>query len=193
MKLRIIKASQFKSNPWTGGTTSELFIYPETAQYKKSDFAFRLSTATIETSPSIFTPLAGINRSLLALKGTMTLSHKRHHTKKQDQFAIDYFDGGWETKSVGTCIAFNLMTRGSTRGDISGFSIEKGEITPYEIPKECTSFFVYSHSGNSVIQHNGTSYRLQTGDLLVLESFSLPRLEVSSIEKIELVFVEITH
>jgi environmental stress-induced protein Ves len=95
MKPRIIKASQFKSNPWSGGITSELFIYPETAQYKKSDFVFRLSTATVEASPTIFTPLASINRSLLALKGTMTLSHKGHHTKKLDQFAIDYFDGAW--------------------------------------------------------------------------------------------------
>jgi len=123
MEIRLIKAASFISNNWGGGSTTELFCFPETESYAQRNFDFRLSTATVEVETSSFTPLKGVDRTLMVLEGTMTLTHENHHSKLLHKFEIDRFDGGWKTTSQGKCSDFNLMTRGGLKGDVQGVAI----------------------------------------------------------------------
>ena len=66
---------------WSGGTTTELFIYPEGATYEDRNFKFRLSIATVESETSEFTPLAGVKRTLMLLHGELTLKHEGQYEK----------------------------------------------------------------------------------------------------------------
>jgi len=99
-----------RTTAWACGTTSELYIYPESSFYAEGNFSFRVSTATVDADESIFTKLPGIKRHLMLLEGELTLSHTDHHSIKLSPLEKDFFMGDWDTKSEGKCIDFNLMT-----------------------------------------------------------------------------------
>ena len=46
MDIKIISKSDFIVNNWSGGKTTELFIYPKGASLSKRDFICRISSAT---------------------------------------------------------------------------------------------------------------------------------------------------
>ena len=47
---------------WSGGTTAQLMIFPESSEYKDRDFDFRISVATIDDETSVFTSLPDYHR-----------------------------------------------------------------------------------------------------------------------------------
>ena len=57
MKIRSVNKDDFKTTRWSGGTTTEFFIYPTGADYQKRKFAARISSAVIEDEYSKFTEL----------------------------------------------------------------------------------------------------------------------------------------
>ena len=65
--------SEHKTSSWSGGKTTELFIYPQNAIYSERDFDFRISTATVEVEESEFTLLPSYHRILFVLEGEVTL------------------------------------------------------------------------------------------------------------------------
>jgi len=99
-----------RTTTWAGGTTSELYIYPENSFYAERNFSFRISTATIEHQESTFSTMPSIKRHLMLLGGELTLTHKDHHRIKLSPLEQDFFLGDWETTSEGICTDFNLMT-----------------------------------------------------------------------------------
>ncbi len=127
MIFKIIKASEFNTVNWSGGTSTQLFIYPQNSDYKLRNFDFRLSTAKVEADESDFTSLPGISRKLMILEGEIEITHENHYSKKLAKFDIDTFEGDWATSSVGKCVDFNLMTRGTGKGKLSAISIKKDQ------------------------------------------------------------------
>ncbi len=123
----IIKANQHKTTTWSGGTTTQLFIFPEGSDYQKRDFLFRISTATVETEESTFTSLPGFKRKLMILEGELLIKHKGHYEKKLKQFEQDEFRGGWETSAVGKVTDFNLMMSRGVEGSLKFISLKEGE------------------------------------------------------------------
>lgn len=124
MKNKIIKKDHFKTSLWSGGTTTELYIYPENAIYNNKDFLFRLSSATVELEQSIFTPLEGIKRFITPIDGSLKLFHK-DKTIDLDPSACYAFDGGIEKTSEGKVTDFNLMLSKDTSGTLESFFLEK--------------------------------------------------------------------
>jgi len=110
MGYSIITSHYLQPVSWSGGTTTELFIFPLTSDYHKRNFQFRLSTATVEKDKSDFTRLIGISRKLMVLDGKITLNHKDHYSRQINKFDVDEFEGDWKTSSIGKCTDFNLMT-----------------------------------------------------------------------------------
>jgi len=102
--------SSARTTTWAGGTTSELYIYPENSFYAERNFSFRISTAIVEQDESFFTKLPGFKRHLMLLEGDLTLEHEGHHTIKLNHLEQDFFAGEWQTRSEGKCTDLNLMT-----------------------------------------------------------------------------------
>lgn len=97
---------------WGGGTTTELFIFPETAAYALRNFEFRISTATIETEVSQFTPLPGYLRKLMVLEGELRMCHEYPDGIREvrlNPFEQDAFSGNWKTTGFGKVRDFNVM------------------------------------------------------------------------------------
>ena len=74
MKLNLTKKKELQTSAWRGGTTTQLAIFPKEAVYKKLDFFFRISTATINVEESTFTNLPNVNRVIMILKGELNYS-----------------------------------------------------------------------------------------------------------------------
>ncbi len=192
MEYTIITSEYFKPVCWSGGTTTELYIFPQTAAYQQRNFQFRLSTATVETERSEFTLIYGTSRKLMVLNGKITLNHKDHYTRQLNKFDIDEFEGDWETSSVGKGTDFNLMTTGKTNGELSAVVIEKEKKVNCNIKENRDRFFIYVYSGKVKMDIDNKITTIKKGDLLILSKLTKSNFEIKGIEKSELVFAEIT-
>lgn len=192
MQYTIITSQNFKPVSWPGGITTELFIYPLTADYHQRNFQFRISKASVETDRSDFTTLPGIARKLMVLSGKITLNHEGHYSRQLNKFEADEFEGDWKTSSVGKCTDFNLMTIGKTTGELSAIVIEKEQLVNYSIKENCDWLFIFNHSGIVSIDLDSQKKTINKGDLLIINNITTRNFEIIGIKKSELVFAEIT-
>ncbi|HNR03775.1 MAG TPA: HutD family protein [Bacillota bacterium] len=108
--IRIIRKSEGKVSTWSGGTTTQLYIYPENAVYADRNFRWRLSSAKVAADESTFTPLPGISRILMIIEGEVEIEHQGHHRTVLKAFEKDSFSGDWTTICKGKAADYNLMT-----------------------------------------------------------------------------------
>lgn len=94
---------------WSGGKTTELFIYPENSLFSERNFDFRISSATINVENSDFTSLPNYNRLLAILEGKLEIIHEGKYSKLLKQFDTDQFHGSWNTSSIGKVRDFNVI------------------------------------------------------------------------------------
>jgi environmental stress-induced protein Ves len=159
MEIRKFIKENLTSTNWSGGTTTQLYIYPENADFTSRQFDFRISTATIDVESSDFTPLKGFERKLLVLSGNLELEHAEHHSKKMVPFEQDYFLGEWQTKSRGKAVDFNVIYRAGMETHLFAKTLVSGESISFNTDK---GLFIYVFSGLVRIG-NQTA---QTGDLV---------------------------
>ncbi|MDK9710539.1 HutD family protein [Acidaminobacter sp.] len=125
----LIKKQQMTASRWSGGTTTQIDIFPEGSTYGSRDFLFRVSSATIEESPSQFTALPDYQRWITMLSGPVVLEHGQETGPEElerlelQPLEIHSFDGGMPTKSVGEARDFNLMLRKGLVGNMLALSI----------------------------------------------------------------------
>lgn len=113
MKITHLTANHFHTSQWSGGTTTELFLYPEGGSYAARDFLFRISSATVELRESDFTALPGVERYITPLAGSFTLTHPGLPPVELTPLTAPYrFSGGIATHCVGRATDFNLMLKG---------------------------------------------------------------------------------
>lgn len=158
MERHHLKTRDYTTSQWSGGTTTQIYIYPPEAEYKKGDYLARISSATVELDESDFTPLAGVTRYITPIKGQFTLTHPGKAPIVMASYDSPYrFSGDEATHCVGRASDFNLMLKG-----ISGeMSIETGEI---HLKKGLNC--LYSAVGQA-IKVNGEKLYLDKGDSLV--------------------------
>lgn len=125
--IKIIRKGENKISTWSGGTTTQLYIYPESAIYAEHNFRWRLSSAKVVADESVFTPLPRISRILMIIEGEVFIEHQGHHSTTLKAFEKDSFSGDWTTRCVGKATDFNLMTDKECSGSMDSFSIDAGE------------------------------------------------------------------
>ncbi len=189
MDYQIIKSGQYKISTWAGGTTTELFIYPKTSNYKFLDFDFRLSSATVELKISSFTPLPSVSRKLMILDGEIEITHEKHYSKKLKKFDTDEFEGDWKTSSVGKCVDFNLMTRGNVKSEVSSILLQKGKSEKVSVSGTFT--FLYLYRGQIKIRLNNERFVIEEGDLFIVNSEKKSCIQVDAVIDADLVISKI--
>lgn len=60
---------------WSGGTTTQIALFPPESSYAGRDFLWRVSSAVVEDGESAFTPLPDYDRHLMLLEGSLLLRH----------------------------------------------------------------------------------------------------------------------
>ncbi|RXQ93001.1 hypothetical protein EO244_11050 [Ancylomarina salipaludis] len=192
MAFSIIPAKDFKTINWSGGTSTQLYIYPETAKYELRDFDFRLSTAKVEVEQSDFTSLPGVSRKIMVLDGQIEISHKNLYNKILHELDVDAFEGDWQTSSIGLCTDFNLMTKGKTKGELSSLSILQGQTTDYPIPSMHTMIFIYLYTGEIGLDIEQNDLILNQGELLILDNLNTNNLNLTAYKDSQLIISEVS-
>ncbi|CAB1242445.1 conserved protein of unknown function [Ruminococcaceae bacterium BL-4] len=179
--IRHIFPSDFVVSSWSGGTTSQIAIAPQNAQYAERDFLWRLSTATVNVQESDFTMLPDYFRYISLLKGKIRLSHNDGKVLSLSPYEIHAFDGGSATHSEGTCVDFNLMLRkGVCKGNL--FCLHLAENTEMTIPAapftndHHYTTVVYAAKGSGTLSARTASQAFSCKEAVMISEFSAPLL-----------------
>lgn len=78
--MRYVPNAEQKVSEWSGGTTTELYLYPPDGSYRERRFKVRLSTAVCRDETSVFTKLSDTKRILMVLDGAVELCHESGKT-----------------------------------------------------------------------------------------------------------------
>ena len=125
--IQVVRKMDYNTRLWSGGTTTELLIYPSKAIYGKDKFKWRLSSAKIDVEESTFTVLPNISRIIMTLSGELSLSHENGGSVFLTPFDQYSFKGDWITKSKGRVVDFNLMMDENCTGKMEVISIQANE------------------------------------------------------------------
>lgn len=169
MKVKHLSYQDYKVSHWSGGKTTELFIYPLTADYQKRDFLFRISSATVEEERSDFTYLQQIDRVLILLKGEMKLVHEGHYTKALAPYDQDSFEGDWHTISYGKATDFNLMIKRTLRKQVDVITVPVAMKETIDNKKTNWLRGIYCAEGQiEIMIDEAENYTLREGELLLV-------------------------
>ncbi|MGF7060340.1 HutD/Ves family protein [Brassicibacter mesophilus] len=171
-KISIIKKEEHKTSKWSGGTTAQLLIYPEEAEYGERNFKWRLSSAKVDDEESTFTYLPGISRIIMIIEEKLRLEHEGHHTIELSAFEQDSFKGEWTTKSYGKVTDFNLMMSSGCCGNLQSIILKEKVSKKIIFTNKVTGNYstitdvFYIVKGNlEVVTELNKMYRLQQGDI----------------------------
>lgn len=160
MRILHLTKKDYKTSAWSGGTTTELFIWPAGADYSKRAFSLRISSATVDLPESDFTPLSGVERWITPISGGFTLTHPGKSPVIMPPLAAPYrFSGEEATHCVGMATDFNLMLKGVS-GEMSVLT-ESAPVLP--------GFNCFYALDDSIFHLEGP-HRMAAGDLLVVFS-----------------------
>ncbi|MBU1009653.1 MAG: HutD family protein [Bacteroidetes bacterium] len=191
VEVTVKRAAEQQTTSWSGGTTTQLFIHPATADYLKRDFQFRLSSAVVKAEQAEFTRLPGVSRKLIVLNGAIRIRHQGHHEKTLKRFDVDVFEGDWTTTSVGQCTDFNVMTTGTCLSSLNSLEIPEPGVVELSVAAGADSLFVYLVSGELQAVDLPDGPVLFPGDLLQLKTTGGGLLRLMTLKFAEAVIVTI--
>lgn len=163
MRVALKRRQEQAVAAWAGGATTELCICPETATCTGRDFAFRLSSASVELAESTFSDFSGYVRHIMPLEGHMELWHDGTFAVNLQPYEAHTFDGSAQTRSLGTCVDFNLIHKPELRGALQ--VVRTGGA--FALGVEVTG--IYARCNGLVVEGTGFSYTLEAGDFLLLD------------------------
>ena len=139
--MEIIKS--YKTTNWSGGKTTEMFIYPTNSSYVDRNFDFRISSATVEVEESDFTDLTGFHRLLTIIDGRLELTVNDKSTFVLEQDTPFWFSGSDQVCSRGIVRDFNVIYSGNyevqwrliTEGEVRKISLKQGDFLFYFLVK----------------------------------------------------------
>lgn len=169
MDWKLLTRADYVTAGWSGGTTTQLAIAPEGADYAGRDFLWRLSSATVELDRSTFTPLPDYNRFLSVLEGEIRLGVDGGAPAPLRPGQVAAFDGGVPVESWGRCVDFNLMVR-KDRGQGSLLALRKDAPFETDWRPGPGDLAVYCASGS--VRLPGFGLEARAGQLLLCRSAS---------------------
>lgn len=180
--MKIVKISKKDIVPavWDGGKTFEYYIFPKEASYVNKDFLFRISAASIEKTPSVFTQFKNYQRFLIMLDSNLQLNINEKNASF-DKHEVFEFNSDNHIVSSSSGNDFNLMV---AEDKAKAFV----EITSQNIKSKyrCIAFFALE---KSFLKIGTTIYELSENDLLLIENNELKEIEIET--QFKAVFIQI--
>lgn len=171
---RLIPPAAQRTSAWSGGTTTELAIFPPTGRYAERDFHWRLSTAVVTITESTFTSLPAYHRLLMVLTGEMRLEHTGQHSATLHPFEQDSFSGAWQTRCTGTGRDFNLMLAAGWQGELGPIRLHPGNATAAAALRRGATEAFYCVNGQARLRlTGGDQIVMSAGDFVLLEPESV--------------------
>lgn len=166
-KMSVKKAEEFSTSNWSGGTTTQLYIYPEDGNYAERNFQARISSATVDVVKSEFTSLPNVKRYLMIFEGHLDLIHGVNTRVELEPYQVDEFDGGIPTVSYGKVVDFNLMLKDGADGVMETAQLKTAQQAVIEREKDYNLLCIYVKEGSMKIANQEVS----AGELAVIEDW----------------------
>lgn len=125
---RIIHFNDLTPSYWSGGSTTEIFIYPEGSDFKEGNYEIRFSVATVEVATSTFTLLPNTQRTLTLLEGELELDINGKKTSLKPFQSADFL-GDDQVTSTGIAKDFNVIAQSGKPYYVRKVGYIKGEVT----------------------------------------------------------------
>jgi environmental stress-induced protein Ves len=176
MKIEVISKEENIISNWSGGSTSQLYIFPKDSTLQERNFDFRISSAIVEVEESEFTSFAGYDRILMVLNGELEIVHENQYSKTLKQFEIDSFSGDWKTSSKGKIVDFNLILKRGIKGSLKYIDLRRDRLHCRDrsgpVPKMQSVRIIgyYVISGKMEIIVNQDHYLVSEGELIMIEN-----------------------
>ncbi|MDZ4668588.1 MAG: HutD family protein [bacterium] len=180
MKLIILHETDYASTKWAGGTTKQLLLLPPKATYAKRNFDLRISIASIQIPASDFTPLPGINRNFVLLKGALLLNINKKGKQLLLPGDVIDFKGNNAISCKGTGSDYNVMTQGNHLVQTQYLSLENKEAAEVEFYPQEQLVFLYLSSGSIELIGFGLNQKLVAGMCCYVD-----QLDTSSLLKLK--------
>ncbi len=174
-EIKIVRKEKQHTKRWSGGTTTEIAIFPESALYEKRNFKWRISSARVEEEETNFTFLPGIWRKIMVIQGSLKLVHEGHHELELLPFEQDSFNGEWNTRSYGKVRDFNLMLSKGVYGEIEHINLCNDkiiELNPKQENYKNYTLGFYCVQGDCDFYIEEGSYSLKEGDFIIIDQIS---------------------
>lgn len=171
MNYTKILFEQINPNVWDGGKTYEYFIYPKNSNYNLRNFDFRISSATIEKTPAIFTKFQSYTRYLVMLDTNLILNYNSSEIKIQKN-EIFKFSSTSDISSYSEGNDFNVML--SDRIKDHHLTLVHGTYSSYK-----TWVILFALQPTKLII-NKKNHFLKEKELLVFENFNHEKIEIIS-------------
>lgn len=182
-KIRHITEAQYRLMPWKShrGTTAEIFIFPEGANFHDDSYLWRVSSASIASSCP-FSQFLGFDRTIVLIEGdSIALNHNCVESPQRVQRLMPYrFKGEWETTceiSDQAVKDFNLISRrGKVSADLDTLKIN--ELSPFllTLSRKYTLIFCVNGELNIATSHFG-NHQIVSRETILIEKDSGPVCE----------------
>ena len=189
--MRHFGKQDYLVSQWSGGTTTQIAIFPPSAVYADRDFLWRLSSATVDLEESEFTPLGDYQRWISVLEGSMTLTHDGGAPLELTVGKVHAFDGGSQTHSVGRCTDFNLMLRkGKCDGSLRTLRLSGGAQQNIS-PSDGDTLLIFCCSGRGTVDADGEHLTLSTFDSILVDNAAGKTITLTADEDALFILAEI--
>ncbi|MFA7447794.1 MAG: HutD family protein [Weeksellaceae bacterium] len=161
INYQIIQKRKLYPSLWDGGETFEYIIYPKDSNYSARDFLFRISSATIQKTPSHFTKFQQYKRYLVMLTNSLEINRNgnlEYYTENE----VFEFSSNDEIISYSLGEDFNLMVSEK----IKNSSVE---ITDFLSHTNSDFLFIFAKE-ETEIHLNQIELKLQANDLVFIDN-----------------------
>lgn len=197
--FELITEDELTTSIWSGGTTSEIYIYPKGSSYKALDFKWRISSATVDLDHSTFTVLPKIYRYITTLEGAMDLSHNSGELIHLNPFEIYEFSGEINTESFGKVRDFNLMMAPGCTGNMNTLTLCADVPLNFNLKDETEkysshSYAFFCHKEDLSIKIKDNLIHITKGNALIIHDYHKdhnPNIEISSNHDCKVICVEV--
>ena len=181
MKIEVISKEENIISNWSGGSTSQLYIFPKNSTLQERNFDFRISSAIVEVEESEFTSFVGYDRLLMVLNGELEIVHENQYSKTLKKFEIDSFSGDWKTTSKGKIVDFNLILKRGIKGSLRYIDFRRDRLhctdrsltdrsRPVRTMQSVSKIGYYVISGKMEVVVNKNNYLVSEGELIMIEN-----------------------
>lgn len=121
IKWQVKKKQQQPVFKWQGGSTRQLFVYPEGKTIIEEDCDFEITSSTMDFTHTEYNIFKGCDRLLMIIDGETTLYHDEGKSIKLKKYETYNFSGETKTYSQGTGTDYEIICKKGNKGHIMAY------------------------------------------------------------------------
>ncbi len=171
MNIDFLSKDDYYKTLWSGGSTTQVTIFPSEASVVEQNFIYRISSASVECD-SNFTKYPNFTRYIMTLDNRIEIFHN-NDCVKLERYDIHRFDGALNTTSKGVCNDFNFIVS-------EVFESEMNLLVDGEYCMENYSHYIFYALEDSVVEVNSAMVDLKKHCAIIIKDVEILNVKLFS-------------